>query len=50
MKIEARANRNKCKEKIEIMKARLPEGVQMKRGDMMKQIQAMQQQMEETQA
>ena len=32
------------------MKARLPEGVQMKRGDMMKQIQAMQQQMEETQA
>ena len=31
------------------MKARLPEGVQMKRGDMMKQIQAMQQQMEETQ-
>ena len=32
------------------MKARLPEGVQMKRGDMMKQIQAMQQQMEQTQA
>lgn len=32
------------------MKARLPEGVQMKRGDMMKQLQQMQQQMEDTQA
>ena len=32
------------------MKARLPEGVQMKRGDMMKQLQNMQQQMEQTQA
>ncbi len=31
------------------MKARLPEGVQMKRGDMMKQLQQMQQQMEDTQ-
>ena len=32
------------------MKARLPEGVQMKRSDMMQQLQKMQQQMEETQA
>ena len=31
------------------MKARLPEGVQMKRGDMMRQLQQMQQQMENTQ-
>lgn len=32
------------------MKARLPEGVQMKRGDMMRQLQQMQAQMESTQA
>ena len=32
------------------MKARLPEGVQMKRGDMMRQLQQMQAQMENTQA
>ncbi len=31
------------------MKARLPEGVQMKRGDMMRQLQQMQSQMENTQ-
>ena len=31
------------------MKARLPEGVQMKRGDMMRQLQQMQAQMESTQ-